>query len=70
MRNVQENIGVQPAQKGRDVKPIMRLGGWEKLDIVGRYKRSVRFEDSLKMLKRERWNELRIYDYTIRLCCF
>jgi len=27
----------------------MRLGGWESLDMVVRYTRSVKFEDSLKL---------------------
>jgi integrase len=34
---------------GLDVEHIMRLGGWESLDMVLRYTRSVRFEDSLKL---------------------
>jgi len=29
------------------VDHIMRLGGWESLDMVLRYTRSVKFEDSL-----------------------
>jgi len=29
----------------------MRLGGWEDLDMVLRYTRSVRFEESLKLYK-------------------
>jgi integrase/recombinase XerD len=33
---------------GMDVEHIMRLGGWENLDMVLRYTRSVKFEDSLK----------------------
>ena len=32
---------------GVDIEHIMRLGGWETLDMVLRYTRSVRFEDSL-----------------------
>jgi len=36
-------------RKGVDVEHIMRLGGWESLDMVVRYTRSVKFEDSLKM---------------------
>jgi len=35
-------------QAGLDVEHIMRLGGWENLDMVLRYTRSVKFEDSLK----------------------
>ena len=31
---------------GLDVEHIMRLGGWESLDMVLRYTRSVKFEDS------------------------
>jgi hypothetical protein len=27
----------------------MRLGGWESLDMVVRYTRNVKFEDSMKM---------------------
>jgi integrase/recombinase XerC len=34
---------------GLDVEHIMRLGGWESLDMVLRYTRSVRFEESLRM---------------------
>jgi len=36
---------------GLDVEHIMRLGGWESLDMVLRYTRSVRFEESLKLYK-------------------
>ena len=36
---------------GLDVEHIMRLGGWESLDMVLRYTRSVKFEDSLKLYK-------------------
>jgi hypothetical protein len=32
-----------------DVEHIMRLGGWESLDMVLRYTRSVRFEESLRV---------------------
>jgi len=32
-----------------DIEYIMRLGGWESLDMVLRYTRSVRFEESLKI---------------------
>ena len=39
-------------RKGVDVENIMRLGGWETLDMVVRYTRSVKFEDSLKMYER------------------
>jgi site-specific recombinase XerD len=34
---------------GLDVEHIMRLGGWESLDMVLRYTRSVRFEESLRL---------------------
>jgi site-specific recombinase XerD len=34
-------------RKGVDVEHIMRLGGWETLDMVVRYTRSVKFEDSM-----------------------
>ena len=36
---------------GLDVEHIMRLGGWKSLDMVLRYTRSVKFEDSLKIYK-------------------
>jgi site-specific recombinase XerD len=36
---------------GLDVEHIMRLGGWESLDMVLRYTRSVRFEESLRLYK-------------------
>jgi len=36
---------------GLDVEHIMRLGGWESLDMVLRYTRSVKFEDSLKLYR-------------------
>ena len=36
---------------GMDIEHIMRLGGWESLDMVVRYTRSVKFEDSLKLYK-------------------
>lgn len=36
-------------RSGLDVEHIMRLGGWESLDMVLRYTRSVKFEDSLKL---------------------
>lgn len=36
---------------GLDVEHIMRLGGWEGLDMVLRYTRSVKFEDSLKLYR-------------------
>jgi integrase len=36
---------------GLDVEHIMRLGGWESLDMVVRYTRSVRFEESLRVYK-------------------
>jgi integrase/recombinase XerC len=39
-------------RKGVDVEHIMRLSGWETLDMVVRYTRSVKFEDSLKMYER------------------
>ena len=39
-------------RKGVDVEHIMRLGGWETLDMVVRYTRSMKFEDSLKMYER------------------
>ena len=34
---------------GLDVEHVMRLGGWESLDMVLRYTRSVKFEESLKL---------------------
>ena len=39
-------------RKGVDVEHIMRLGGWETLDMMVRYTRSVKFDDSLKMYER------------------
>ena len=36
---------------GLDVEHIMRLGGWESLDMVLRYTRSVRFEKSLRLYR-------------------
>ena len=36
-------------RKGLDVEHIMRLGGWQSLDMVVRYTRSVKFDDSLKL---------------------
>ena len=35
-------------RSGMDIEHIMRLGGWESLDMVIRYTRSVKFEGSLK----------------------
>jgi site-specific recombinase XerD len=37
------------AKRGVDCLHIMRLGRWEDLDMVERYTRSVKFEDSLKL---------------------
>ncbi|MFC2016135.1 tyrosine-type recombinase/integrase [Chloroflexota bacterium] len=39
-------------RSGLDVEHIMRLGGWESLDMVLRYTRSVRFEESLRLYQR------------------
>jgi integrase/recombinase XerD len=36
-------------RKGVDVEHIMRLGGWETLEMVVRYTKSVKFEDSLQL---------------------
>ena len=36
---------------GLDVEHIMRLGGWESLDTVVRYTRSVLFEESLRVMR-------------------
>jgi len=36
---------------GLDVEHIMRLGGWESLDMVVRCTRSVKFEESLKLYR-------------------
>jgi site-specific recombinase XerD len=36
---------------GLDIEHIMRLGGWESLDMVLRYTRSVKFEESLKLYR-------------------
>jgi hypothetical protein len=39
------------AKKGIDSLHIMRLGRWESIQMVERYTRSVRFEDSLKFYR-------------------
>lgn len=36
-------------RQGLDIEHIMRLGGWESLDMVLRYTRSVKFEESLRL---------------------
>lgn len=36
---------------GMDIEHIMRLGGWENLDMVLRYTRSVKFEESLRLYR-------------------
>ena len=36
---------------GLDVEHVMRLGGWESLDMVLRYTRSVKFEESLRLYR-------------------
>jgi integrase len=36
---------------GLDVEHIMRLGGWESLDMVLRYTKSVKFEESLRLYR-------------------
>ncbi len=36
-------------RNGLDIEHIMRLGGWENLDMVVRYTRSVKFEESLRL---------------------
>jgi site-specific recombinase XerD len=38
-------------RSGLDIEHIMRLGGWESLDMVVRYTRSVKFEESLKLYR-------------------
>jgi integrase len=38
-------------RRGLDIEHIMRLGGWESLDMVVRYTRSVRFEESLRVYR-------------------
>jgi hypothetical protein len=38
-----------------DVEHIMRLGGWESLDMVLRYTRSVKGEESLRLYKKVRY---------------
>jgi len=43
--------GIEPKWAGLDVEHIMRLGGWESLDMVLRYTKSVKFEESLKLYK-------------------
>jgi site-specific recombinase XerD len=44
---------------GLDVEHIMRLGGWESLDMVLRYTRSVRFEESLRLYREMESNDSR-----------
>jgi len=39
-------------RQGLDVEHIMRLGGWESLDMVVRYTRSVKFEESLRLYQK------------------
>ena len=39
---------------GLDIEHIMRLGGWESLDMVLSYTRSVRFEESLRVFREMR----------------
>lgn len=34
---------------GLDMEHIMKLGGWESLDMILRYTRSVKFEESLRL---------------------
>jgi hypothetical protein len=34
-----------------DIEHIMRLGGWESLDMVLRYTQSVKFEDKVKFYR-------------------
>ena len=41
---------------GMDIEHIMRLGGWESLEMVLRYTRSVKFEESLKLYRSMRSN--------------
>ena len=36
---------------GMDIEHIMRLGGWESLNMVVRYTRRVKFEESLKLYR-------------------
>jgi integrase len=38
-------------RSGLDIEHIMRLGGWESLDVVLRYTRSVKFEESLRLYR-------------------
>jgi len=38
-------------RSGLDIEHIMRLGGWESLDMVVRYTRSVKFEESLRLYR-------------------
>ncbi len=46
-KNVRSNLH----RAGLDVEHIMRLGGWESLDMVLRYTRSVKFEESLRLYR-------------------
>ena len=46
-------------RRGVDVEHIMRLGGWETLDMVVRYTKSVEFDDSLQLNQ----DEMKIYHF-------
>jgi len=47
----ERNFCVQLAQGGLDAGHIIRLGGWESLDMVLRYKNGVKFEESLRLYR-------------------
>ncbi|MCK4402801.1 MAG: hypothetical protein KAV98_03435 [Dehalococcoidia bacterium] len=42
----------QSCHAGLDVEHIVRLGGWQSLDMVLRYTKSVKFEDSSRLYRR------------------
>ncbi|MFC1979937.1 helix-turn-helix domain-containing protein [Chloroflexota bacterium] len=46
-----EHLPVSCLKRGVDSLHIMRLGGWESLEMVERYTRSVSFQDSLKFYR-------------------
>jgi hypothetical protein len=52
-------------RRGLDIEHIVRLGGWESLDmvVVVRYARSVRFEESLRVMRKLRRDKVGLYRY-------
>jgi integrase len=54
-------------RQGLDIEHIMRLGGWESLDMVLRYTRSVKFEESLRLYQGV--GEIKCTLYNLCTCC-